>query len=255
MAKLNRRKCRLNSLVSRFMLARSVADFGPFIAAEMQDLWPSLLQVLTTSPLQLQRKNLIVMIVVLCRLFQAGLPSRETSTQTLTVYPRNAANIPGAHGPITDPNSYPEALHDMRVAWNIFRHSEVRRCGRTNIRSIVWRNDLGQHLHEATLVFSLCEEDYNVLIDDWLIPIWLYYALMDELRRSQGPAMLSTTDSGSQASEEWGDPDDTLRADSMRPNVRMSSSALRCDCDAYSSHTSGELYKRMDRNHFTAVDT
>ena len=222
------------------MLARSVAYFGPFIAAEMEDLWPSLLQVLTTSPLQLQRKNLIVMIVVLCRLFQAGLPSRETSTQTLTVYPRNAANIPGAHGPITDPNSYPEALHDMRVAWNIFRHRlklEVRRCGRNNIRSIVWRNDLGQHLDEATLVFSLCEEDYNVLIDDWLIPIWLYYALMDELR------------SGSQASEERGNPNDTLRADSMRPNVRMSSSALRYDCDAYSSHTSGELCKRMDRNH------
>ena len=35
----------------------------------------------------------------------------------------------------------------------------------------------------------------------------------------------------------------------MCPNMRMSPSALRHDCDAYSSHTSGETHKRMDRNH------
>ena len=65
------------------------------------------------------------------------LPTRERYTQTLTVYPRNAGTIPGAHGPVSDPNGYPEALHEVRVPWNIFRHRfkfEVRRFGHNNIR-------------------------------------------------------------------------------------------------------------------------
>ena len=35
----------------------------------------------------------------------------------------------------------------------------------------------------------------------------------------------------------------------MCPNMKMSPSALRYDCDAHSSHTSGELYERMTRDH------
>ena len=95
---------------------------------------------------------------------QAGLPTRERFTQTLTVYPRNAANIPGAHGPIEDPNGFPEALHDVRVPWNIFRHRfkfEVRRYGHDNIRFIAWRRDLQQVIQEATIVHTISEEDYN----------------------------------------------------------------------------------------------
>ena len=34
----------------------------------------------------------------------------------------------------------------------------------------------------------------------------------------------------------------------MCPNMRISPSALRYDCDAYCSHTSGELYQRMSRH-------
>ena len=99
-----------------------------------------------------------------------------------------------------------------------------------------------------TWVISLCEEDYNSLLDGWLIPMRLYYALMGELRRSQGSATPSASDSGSEASEERGNPDDIFRADAMCPKMRMAPSALRYDCDAYSSHTSGDLCKRMDRN-------
>ena len=78
---------------------------------------------------------------------QVGLLTHERCAQTLTVYPRNAGTIPGAHGPISDPNGYPEALHEVRVPWNIFRHRfkfEVRRYGHNNIRLIVWRRDLHQ---------------------------------------------------------------------------------------------------------------
>ena len=41
---------------------------------------------------------------------QAGLPSQERCAQTLTVYPRNAGTIPGAHGPIEDPKWFPRII-------------------------------------------------------------------------------------------------------------------------------------------------
>ena len=182
---------------------------------------------------------------------QVGRLTHERCTQTLTVYPRNAGTIPGAHGPILDPNGYPEALHEVRVPWNIFRHRfkfEVRRYSHKNIMFIVWRRDLHQVTQEATLAHSLSEEGYNVLLDDWLIPIWLYYALIEELRRTVGPPSPDTSDSGSDAAEEWTNPENALTSDAMCPNMRISPSALRYDCDAYCSHTSGELYQRMSRN-------
>ena len=161
---------------------------------------------------------------------QAGLPTQERCTQTLTVYPKNAGTIPGAHGPSSDPNGYPEALHEVRVPWNIFRHRfkfEVRRYGHNNIRLIVWRRDLHQVIQEATLVCSLNEEDYNnVLLDDWLIPIWLYYALLEGLRRTVGPPSPDTSDSGSDAADEWASTDNTLTSVAMCPNMRISPSAL-----------------------------
>ena len=78
----------------------------------------------------------------------------------------------------------------------------MRRYGHNNIRLIVWRRDLRQVVQEATLAYSLNEEDYNVLLDDWLIPIWLYYALMEELRRTVGPPSPDTSDSGSNAADD-----------------------------------------------------
>ena len=72
---LDHRQCRLHSLVSRCMLATSAAYFGPFTAALVEDLLPSLLQIRTTSSLQSQRMNLIVMIMVLCRLFLTSKPA------------------------------------------------------------------------------------------------------------------------------------------------------------------------------------
>ena len=87
-----------------------------------------------------------------------------------------------------------------------------------------------------------------MLLDDWLIPIWLYYAVMEELRRTVGPPSPETSDSGSEGTAEWTSADNTLTSDAMCPNMRISPSALRYDCDAYCSHTSGELYQRMSRN-------
>ena len=60
---------------------------------------------------------------------------------------------------------------------------------------------------------------------------------MDGLRRSQSPATPDTSDPGSQASEEWGDLLDTLRS----------------DCDARSSHNSGELYRRTGRDYHRSL--
>ena len=94
-------------------------------------------------------------------------------------------------------------------------------------------------------MYTLSEEDYNVLLDDWLIQIWLYYALMEELRPTVGPPSPDTSDSGLDAAEEWTNSDNTLTSDAMCPNMRVSPAALRYDCDAHCSHTSGELYQRM----------
>ena len=99
-------------------------------------------------------------------------------------------------------------------------------------------------MSDATLVFSLSEDGYNVLIDDWLILLWLYYALMDELRMTELPA----PETGSAASgEDPNEEDDALRRDAMCPNMRMAPFALRYDCTPWASRTSGEMVCRMSR--------
>ena len=107
----------------------------------------------------------------------------------------------------------------------------------------MWRNDLGQRMSDATLVFSLSKDGYNVLIDDWLILLWLYYALMDT-RLTELPA----PETGSAASgEDPNEEDDALRTDAMCPNMRMAPFALRYDCTPWASHTSGEMVCRVSR--------
>ena len=186
---------------------------------------------------------------------QAGLPSREISTQTLTVYPRSAANIPGAYGPVADPDGYPEALHDMRLPWNIFHRRfkfEVRQCSLGLLCGVItWVNTFVTprlSFHCVRKITTLCWK-----LGDWLnsnLPLLCICGRAAPIARASYAERIRLRIRGV---GRVGEPRDTLRADVMCPNMRMALSALRYDCDAYSSHTSGELCRRMDRNHHRSV--
>ena len=87
-ASLIRRERRLHSLVSRFMPAIGEVSFGLALAAQKGEFGEDNL-VIAEDPDSDAYDPLLPLPHE-----QAGLPSREINTPTLTVYPRKAANIP-----------------------------------------------------------------------------------------------------------------------------------------------------------------